>query len=81
MTPDKELQPQELPSKRKLAQASGIALLVATGILVTVVLPAEYGVDPLGTGATLGLVALSTPSAPEAVEAPAGVALVPAQRS
>lgn len=79
MTTDRDLQPQELPSKRKLAQASGIALLVATGVLVTVVLPAEYGVDPLGTGATLGLVALSTASAPEAVEAPAGVALVPVQ--
>lgn len=80
MTENKERQAQELPSARKLAQASGIALLVAAGLLVTVVLPAEYGVDPLGTGAALGLVALSTTtSLPEAVEAPAGVALVPVQ--
>jgi hypothetical protein len=68
MSADKDLQAQKLPSARRLAQASGIALLVATGLLVTVVLPAEYGVDPLGTGAALGLVVLSTPaSVPEEV--------------
>jgi hypothetical protein len=61
MSPEKNPQTQEeLPSKRKLLTASGIALLIATVILVTAVLPAEYGIDPLGAGAALGLLSLST---------------------
>jgi hypothetical protein len=44
--------------KQRIAVAAGAALLAAGLILVTVVLPAEYGVDPLGTGARLGLVEL-----------------------
>ena len=43
------------PSVRMLARTTAIALTVAGAILVTVVLPAEYGVDPLGTGRRLGL--------------------------
>ena len=35
------------------------AVGVAAVILVTLVLPAEYGVDPLGTGEALGLLGLS----------------------
>jgi hypothetical protein len=35
------------------------ALLLALALLLTVVLPAEYGWDPLGTGEALGLVGLS----------------------
>jgi len=66
MSPDRNPQAQQLPSKRKLLTASGIALLVATVVLFTAVLPAEYGIDPLGTGAALGLMSLSTAaSAPE----------------
>jgi hypothetical protein len=42
----------------RLALAAGAALLGAGVILVTCVLPAEYGVDPLGTGARLGLLDL-----------------------
>jgi hypothetical protein len=44
--------------KHRLAVAAGGALLVAGVILVTVVLPAEFAVDPLGTGAKLGLLPL-----------------------
>ena len=47
------------PSKAKLAWASLAALLVAGIVLVTAVLPAEYDIDPLGTGEALGLVVLS----------------------
>jgi hypothetical protein len=47
------------PSKAKLGLASLIALAVAGVVLVTVVLPAEYNIDPLGTGEALGLIALS----------------------
>jgi hypothetical protein len=42
----------------RLAVAFGAALLVAGVLLVTVVLPAEYAIDPLGTGAKLGLMQL-----------------------
>jgi hypothetical protein len=64
---------EELPSTLKLAKATGIALLVAIVLLVTVVLPAEYGLDPLGTGAALGLSQLSA-STPAADEVPPPVA-------
>lgn len=49
----------EPPSKRKLIVATMVALALAGVILVTVVLPAEYNIDPLGTGEMLGLVVLS----------------------
>jgi hypothetical protein len=51
-------QTQTLEAKQRLAVAAGAALLGAGLILVMFVLPAEYGVDPLGTGARLGLVEL-----------------------
>ena len=49
----------EAPSKSALAKAAGIALLVALLLLFTVVLPAEYGFDPLKTGAALRLTGIS----------------------
>jgi len=64
----------EDPSKQKVLQAAVVALLVAIAILFTVVLPAEYGVDPLGTGAALGLTGLA---ATGAVEAPIPAATSP----
>ena len=45
-------------SGERLAAATGIAILVAGLLLVTVVMPAEYAADPLGTGAKLGLLEL-----------------------
>jgi len=47
------------PSKKALAKATGIALLVALLLLFVAVLPAEYGFDPLKTGAVLGLTGIS----------------------
>jgi hypothetical protein len=41
--------------------ASAIAVVVATLLLVIVVLPAEYGVDPTSAGRLLGLTKLSAP--------------------
>lgn len=55
------------PSKGRLALASLIALVVAGIVLVTVVLPAEYNIDPLGTGEALGLVVLSGGGATPAI--------------
>jgi len=47
-----------LEMRHRLAVAFGAALLVAGVLLVTVILPAEYAIDPLGTGAKLGLLQL-----------------------
>ncbi len=44
-----------LPSTRTLLRSTAIAAAVATALLVTVVLPAEYGLDPTGIGGVLGL--------------------------
>lgn len=45
----------ELPSTGQLLRSTAIAAVVATALLVTVVLPAEYGVDPTRIGSVLGL--------------------------
>jgi hypothetical protein len=49
------LPPVEPPSPRKLLRSTLIALAVALLLLVTAVLPAEYGIDPTGVGRVLGL--------------------------
>jgi hypothetical protein len=53
----------EVPSVKKLVMATLVALAVACIILVAFVLPAEYGIDPLGTGRALGLTALANSNA------------------
>ncbi len=45
----------ELPSKQQLLRSTIIALIVGATLLVTTVLPAEYGIDPIGVGNVLGL--------------------------
>ena len=47
-----------LPSRKKVITATGVALLTAAALLFGAILPAEYGIDPLGTGKLLGLLAL-----------------------
>lgn len=47
--------PSELPSTGRLLKSTGIAAVIASALLVTTVLPAEYGVDPTGVGSLLGL--------------------------
>ncbi len=46
-------------ARERIALNVGAALLVAGLLLVIAVLPAEYGVDPLGIGRKLGLTAMS----------------------
>lgn len=46
---------RELPSTGKLIQSTLIAAAVAVVLLVTVVMPAEYGIDPTGIGKAIGL--------------------------
>jgi hypothetical protein len=43
----------------KIFAASILASLLAAAVLITVVLPAEYGGDPTGSGAALGLLVLA----------------------
>ncbi|MBS4010475.1 MAG: transmembrane anchor protein [Roseovarius sp.] len=45
----------ELPSSAQLIRSTAIAASSAVAILVTVVLPAEYNIDPTGIGGVLGL--------------------------
>lgn len=52
------------PSAKSIIRASVIAFAVAMLVLISAILPAEYGVDPLGTGELLGLTALSRTEAP-----------------
>ena len=53
------IQPAVDYSPRSLILATIGAAAVAVAVLVTAILPAEYGSDPLGTGAALGLTALA----------------------
>ena len=46
---------EELPSSKQLIRSTLIAAGVAIALLITIVLPAEYGTDPSGVGNLLGL--------------------------
>jgi hypothetical protein len=46
---------EDLPSSAQLIRSTAIAAVSAVAILVTVVLPAEYNIDPTGIGGALGL--------------------------
>jgi hypothetical protein len=45
----------ELPSSAQLIRSTIIAIIAAIIILVTIVLPSEYGIDPTGFGRATGL--------------------------
>lgn len=45
----------ELPSSKQLIRSTAIAIAAAAAILVSIVLPAEYAIDPTGIGRALGL--------------------------
>ena len=47
--------PDDLPSSESLLKSALVALVAAIVILVTIVLPAEYGIDPTRIGRVLGL--------------------------
>ena len=79
MSESKDAAAMQAPSKGQILKATLLAIVVAMVISFTVVLPAEYGIDPLHTGAALGLLTLSkTPAAPanSRSAAPAGRAAV-----
>jgi hypothetical protein len=45
-----------LPSSRRLAKSVALAAMSAAVILILLVLPAEYEIDPTGFGQMIGLV-------------------------
>jgi hypothetical protein len=48
----------QLPSKKKLIRSTILAAFTAGVLLITIVMPAEYGVDPTGFGQASGLKAM-----------------------
>ncbi len=72
--PDKS----ELPSTAKLVKSTILAAVSAGVLLVTVVMPAEYGIDPTGVGRLLGLKRMGEIKVSLAQEAAAEQAAVPA---
>ena len=60
--------------RARIALATAAAIFVAGVVLVTAILPAEYGVDPVGTGRVLGLTSIAGASA-AAEAAPVATAL------
>lgn len=47
--------PDDLPSSAQLVKSTIISVIAAGMLLVTVVLPSEYAIDPTGVGSVLGL--------------------------
>src|SRR5688572_19129777 len=69
-----------LPGKGQLLRATFLAAVVAAVLLVSVIAPAEYGVDPLGIGRRLGLLRSASAISSEAID-PVAAATVSAQPS
>ena len=67
----------DAPSKQQILKATAVALAVAAIIFVAAVLPAEFGIDPLHTGAAMGLMNLSRATAGGATT-PAAASVTPA---
>lgn len=82
---------ESLPTLQQLGKATGAALAAAALILAVAVLPAEYGIDPLGAGSMLGIAKLNggakktpevaRPEAPGTAGTAAGPAGAPVART
>jgi hypothetical protein len=59
MATDVNVSTTGMPARERIALNAGIALLAAGLLLVVAILPAEFGVDPLGIGRRLGLTAMN----------------------
>lgn len=68
----------ELPSSAQLLRSTAIAFVTAVVLLVTVVMPADYGIDPTGIGRALNLTEMGEIKKELAAEAAADVAAKPA---
>ena len=62
---------EDLPTSTQLLRSTGIAIAAAAVIVVTVVMPAEYNLDPTGIGGVLGLTEMGEIKAQLAEEAEA----------
>ena len=74
----------DLPSSQQLVRSTFLAAAVAGVLLLAVVLPAEYGIDPTGVGSALGLkkmgeikTALASEAAQDKTSTPAPAAIAP----
>lgn len=65
----------DLPSSKQLLRSTLIALAAAIAILLTVVLPSEYAIDPTGIGRMLGLTEMGEIKAQLAKETAADAAM------
>ena len=72
MTDDTTTRLAQAEQRARIALAAAAAMLLAGVVLMAAILPAEYGVDPLGTGKALGLTSLAQANEPEAGGAAAG---------
>lgn len=52
---------QPILDTKKIVKATVVALIIGAFILVTIVLPAEYGIDPIGIGKSIGFDKLYQP--------------------
>lgn len=68
----------ELPTSRQLLRSTLIAVGVAAALLVSVVMPSEYAIDPTGVGRVLGLTQMGEMKKTLAEEAAADAAVQPA---
>lgn len=68
----------ELPSSKQLLRSTLLAAVAAVILLVAVVLPAEYGVDPTGIGRLLRMTEMGEIKQQLAADAAADAAAVPA---
>ena len=64
----------ELPTSRQLLRSTILAAISALVLLVAVVLPAEYGIDPTGVGRVLGMTKMGDIKQQLAAEAAADAA-------
>ena len=80
MTEPEPTEQLQLPTRKNILLSTALAALVATVILLTIILPVEYGIDPTGVGGSLGLSAIAAAKTqpapaqelPEAPQATAG---------
>ena len=49
----------QAPSSKNILKATGVAFVIGLIILLAAILPAEFGVDPLGIGELTGVIELS----------------------
>ena len=71
----------ELPTSRQLMRSTVLAVIAALFLLVAVVLPAEYGIDPTGIGRVLRLTEMGTVKKQLAAEAAADTPTAAAKKT